>query len=454
MSERQSVKEKEFNYIDTSVWVSSPKNICGALSEDARADVVIIGGGYTGLNAALTLRREGVDVILLEMDYCGKGASGRNSGHLAASMGKDLPTLVKQVGLSRAREFMSFNDRSVQKVEETMSMYKIDCDYQPVGNITCGVHLRHHSTINHMAELANKLGVELHCFDKAEMKKRRLPEAFSIGALDPRGGHLDPGKYVMGLRRAALDAGVRIYENTRVVDINEAVAPALVTTERGSVRAEKVIVATNGYTPVTLGRLRGKIIPIRVSLFRTARLTQSQLKALGWIGREGIITAHKSIEHYRLTADNRILGGSKYAKYRYGSKLAEGYQPAVFASFTSLLRERFPEIPDVKIESFWGGWIGMTPDFLPLSFSNKRSNVFYGMGYNGHGIAHATYNGKLLADQVLGKRNMDVELLKRSMLVLPPEPLRWLAVNGLKWHYERIDQIIDADLRQRKHSSQ
>ncbi len=96
----------------------------------------------------------------------------------------------------------------------------------------------------------------------------------------------------------------------------------------------------------------------------------------------------------------------------------------------------------------------MTPDFLPLSFSNKRSNVFYGMGYNGHGIAHATYNGKLLADQVLGKRNMDVELLKRSMLVLPPEPLRWLAVNGLKWHYERIDQIIDADLRQRKHSSQ
>ncbi|MDZ4298313.1 MAG: FAD-binding oxidoreductase [Moraxellaceae bacterium] len=451
ISAAQSIEKKKFNYIDTSVWVTSPEDMCDALSEHVRADVVIIGGGYTGLNAALALREEGVDVILLEMDHCGKGASGRNSGHLAASMGKDLPALVKQVGINRAREFMSFNDRSVRKVEEILSKYEIDCDYQPVGNITCGIHLRHHNKIKHIAELANSLGVDLRFFGKEEMRERQLPKAFDIGVLDPRGGHLDPGKYVMGLRMAAIAAGVRIYENTRVVGINEATTPVVITTERGSVRAEKVIVATNGYTPVTLGLLKEKIIPIRVSLFRTARLTQQQLEALGWSGREGIITAHKSIEHYRLTSDNRILGGSKYAKYSYGSKLAEGYQPMVFSSFMNLLRERFPEIPDVKIESFWGGWIGMTPDFLPLSFSNSRSNVFYGMGYNGHGIAHATYNGQLLADQTLGKRNLDVELLKRRMLILPPEPLRWLAVNGLKWYYERVDQIVDTDLRQKKH---
>lgn len=113
------------------------------------------------------------------------------------------------------------------------------------------------------------------------------------------------------------------------------------------------------------------------------------------------------------------------------------------------MKERFSEVPDLRIEAFWGGWIGMTPDFLPLSFSNRKDNLYYGMGYNGHGIAHATSNGQMLADMVLGRPNEDVELFRRRMLPLPPEPLRWLAVNALKWHYERRDRVVDSELRLR-----
>lgn len=323
-------ESQAFNYFDTSVWVSTPADLCPPLQGDARADVVIVGGGYTGLNAALSLRAAGVDVVLLEMGFCGEGASGRNSGHLAATMGKDLPSLVKHVGSERAAGFMRFNDRCVHKVEEVFARCGIDCDYEPVGNITCGVHPRHYEPLQRTAALAQSLGVDARFLDEKQMHERGLPGGFRFGVLDSRGGHLNPGKYVMGLRSAALAAGVRIFENTCVTDINEQLAPVLVSTDSGSVRAEKVIVASNGYTPESLGRLKSKIMPIRVTLFRTSRLTPEQLARLGWSGREGIITAHAAIEHYRLTSDNRILGGSKFVKYRYGSKLATGYQPAIF----------------------------------------------------------------------------------------------------------------------------
>mgnify|MGYP000339073936 CR=1 FL=1 len=443
-------EEHKFNYTDSSVWVSLPENLCPALVGDIQADVVIVGGGFTGLHAALALREAGVDVVLLEMDFCGMGASGRNSGHLAPTMGKDLLSLVRHVGKERAAGFMRFNDRSVRNVEEAFARYGIDCDYEPAGNVICGLHPRHLGPLQRTAALAQSLGVDVSFLSEGEMRERGLPSAFRFGVLDPRGGHLNPGKYVMGLRRAALAAGVRIFENSPVTQIDESSAPVRVATERGSVQADKVIIATNGYTPVSLGRLKSKIMPIRVTLFRTARLNPEQLEALGWRGREGIITAHAAIEHYRPTPDGRILAGSKFVRYRYGSKLANGYQPAVFEGFTRLLKERFPEVPDLQIETFWGGWVGMTPDFLPLSFSNRRGNLFYGMGYNGHGIAHATTNGRMLADQVLGRPNEDVELFKRRMIPLPPEPLRWLAVNGLKWYYERMDQIVDDDLRLRR----
>lgn len=438
------------SYCDTSIWVSPPADFCSALEGDTRADVVIVGGGYTGLNAALALKEVGVDVVLLEMDFCGKGASGRNSGHLAATMGKDLPTLVRHVGRERAAGFMRFNDRCVRNVEETFENYGIDCDYEPVGNLLCGLHPRQLGLLQRTAALFESLGVEVSFLSEEQMRNRRLPKAFKFGVLDPRGGYLDPGKYVMGLRRAALAAGVRIYENTPVTRIDEAAAPVHVSTIAGTVRADKVIVATNGYTPASLGRLKTRVFPIRVSLFRSKRLTPEQLETLGWTGRQGLITAHSAIEHYRLTTDGRILGGSKFVRYRYGSKLADGYQPAVFAGFTQLLKDRFPELPDLQMETFWGGWIGMTPDFLPLSFSNRRRNLYYGMGYNGHGIAHATMNGRMLADQVLDRPNEDVELFKRRMLPLPPEPLRWLAVNGLKKYFERMDRVVDSDLRLRR----
>jgi gamma-glutamylputrescine oxidase len=439
-----------YTYLETSIWVQPPADLRPELNEHIQADVAIIGGGYTGLNAALALKDSGVDVVLLDMDFCGKGASGRNQGHLTPTIGKDLPTLVKYVGKERAGEFAKFADRAVRFTETTFKKYAIDCDYRAVGNIIAGMHLKHRAPLERVAELAGSLGMGVTFLSEDDMQRRRLPGVFRFGILEHCGGHLHPGKYVSALRQTAIKAGVRIYEGTRVDGIEESLSPVIIRTTKGSVRADKVVVATNAYTPTTLKFLKSRLVALRVTLFQTKKLTDAQRQAVGWDGGEGIYTAHESLESYRPSPDGRIIGGSKFVQYGYGGALVPGYQPKVFDQWGELLRERFAELPGLEIDTFWGGWIGMTLDFLPFSFANPSGNVFFGMGYNGHGIAQATLNGSMLADQVLGRPNENVELLKRRVFPLPPEPLRWLTVQGLKWYYDRLDKAIDADLRLRR----
>lgn len=436
-----------YDFRDVSVWVETPSDLQPALDGDSRADVVVIGGGLTGLSTALSLRAAGVDVAILEMDYCGRGASGRNAGHLTPTIGKDLPTLVRSVGRARAGALAAFADRAVRFTEGVFARYAIDCDYAPVGNIITGLHARHRAPLERAAELAASIGVEATFLDEAQMRRRGLPAAFRFGVLEGAGGHLHPGKYVMGLRRAALQAGVRIYERSPVDRLQVADRGVRAIVGRSAIGADKLVLATNAYTPSTLGMMASRVFPLRVTLFRTAPLSERQREALGWPGGEGVYTAHESLESYRMTADGRLLGGSKYVQYAYGSALADGHRPEVFRQYEGLLRERFPEAPDLRIETYWGGWIGMTLDFLPLSYADSRRRVFYGMGYNGHGVAQATYNGSLLADQVLGRANADVDLLRRRITPLPPEPLRWLVAQGLMRVFEGPDRRVDAELR-------
>ena len=169
------------------------------------------------------------------------------------------------------------------------------------------------------AEAATELGAHVRFLQRDELRERGVPPAVCCGVLEERGGHLDPGRYVLGLRTAALAAGVRLFEGTRVIEILDE-SPARVRCARGSVLANYVILATNAYTP-RLGWKKRSVAPLRVSLFETQPLREEELASLDWPGREGLYTSHEILESYRLTDRTTIVGGSKSVRYRFGSRL-------------------------------------------------------------------------------------------------------------------------------------
>ncbi|MDP6978976.1 MAG: FAD-binding oxidoreductase [Myxococcota bacterium] len=433
-------------FVEVSPWFNAAQEPEPALQQDIAADVVIIGGGYVGLSTALTLRAAGADVVILEQGVAGSGASGRNAGHLTPTIGKDLPTTLRLFGRKRAAALVRFADAAVEHTEQVIQDHEIDCRYEATGNIIAGLHPKHISTLEQAAETARSLGAAVRFLPEGEMRERGVPPAFLCGVLEERGGTLNPGLYVAGLRQAALRAGVRLFEETRVLGIDDG-ARVEARTEGGTVTANHAVIATNAYTE-QLGRRKGYVTPLRVSLFETEPLSQSDLDGLGWKGREGIYTAHEALENYRLTAHGTLSGGSKVVRYRYGSKLPPGRDPEAFDTIEQFFRERFPTLRDVRIVNFWGGWIGFTFDLLPqLGVEGTHQNVHFGVGFNGHGVAQATLVGSMIAERILGKEHPHAAALGRRLRRWPPEPLRWVAAELINRALALVDARTDRQVR-------
>ncbi|MGH7789491.1 MAG: NAD(P)/FAD-dependent oxidoreductase, partial [Candidatus Binatia bacterium] len=428
---------------EISPWMAGADEPTSPLGGEVEADVAVIGAGYAGLSAALELRAEGLSVAVLEARYAGFGASGRNAGHLTPTIGKDLPTLTRIFGRERVRGLVQLADTAIRYVEQRIAGLGIDCQYEPVGNVIAAVHPRQFAALDRAAQAAADFAVPGALLEPAAMRRRGLPSRFQRGFLEPHGGILHPGHYARGLRRAALAAGVALYEQTPVRRV-DAGPTATLLTDGGRVRARRVVVATNAYTP-QLGLLRWRVLPMYVQLFRTSPLSDAQLAAVDWHGREGIYTAHEMLESYRLTRDNRIVGGAKYVRYGYGGTVFAAPDTRLAAGLESVFRVRFPELGGLRVENHWGGPIALSLDFLPVIQPDRRhANMVYAVGYAGHGVAQASYAGRLVADLFLERDSPGAALWTRRRLPLPPEPLRWLTVRALTGLFGAIDRRVDA----------
>jgi glycine/D-amino acid oxidase-like deaminating enzyme len=392
------------------------------------------------------LRAQGTDVVVLEQGFAGSGASGRNAGHLTPTIGKDIPTLLRVFGQERARNLVRFADAAVDYTEHMIRNHAIDCEYEPNGNILAGLHPKHDSRLRKAAETAQSLGAHVQFLSPEEMRERGLPRTFRCGVLEERGGILHPGKYVMGLRAAALKAGVRLFEQSALTRLSPG-AKVVAATHGGTVTAGSAVLATNAYTKTTGWKPR-LVAPLRVSLFETEPLTERQLAALDWHGREGIYTAHEALESYRLTARRTIVGGSKLVRYAWDSELPPAHDPGAFIAIHLAFRERFPSLRDVSMARYWGGWIGLTLDFLPaIGSEGPNRNVFYGVGYAGHGVAQATLMGAMLAERVQGREHEWEVALRRTERSWPPEPLRWMGAKLLNGAVRAMDYWTDIQIR-------
>jgi gamma-glutamylputrescine oxidase len=437
-------------YEEISPWLRAPADRQPALEADLDADVVVVGGGYTGLSTALCLRAQGADVVLIESEFAGAGASGRNAGHLTPTIGKDLPSLLRAFGRERAAALVRFADAAVEYTEETIRKHAIDCEYEASGNLLGGLLQRDAPRLEQTAATARGLGAQVRFLSDADLRERGVPDAFRCGVLEERGGTLHPGRYVLGLRRATLESGVRLFEDTALEKLAPGPRP-VVRTARGSITADSAVLATNAYTARAGFRPR-LVAPLRVSLFETEPLGDEQLARLGWPGREGVYTRHEVLESYRLTPRRTLVGGSRVVRYGFGNSLAPGYDPGAFHTIETAFRERFPALADAAIAHFWGGWIGLTLDFLP-ALGRCDGNVFYGLGYAGHGVAQATLMGAILAERVQGREHAWESALRRRVLAWPPEPLRWAAAKLLTTALYALDRRTDRRIRAERERS-
>lgn len=419
-------------------WLEQPEDLQPPLKGNVSADVIVVGAGFAGLSTALELTALGAKVVVLEQEFAGFGASGRNAGYLVGGQGMKFDLFVKRIGHEKARDIVKFYDDGVSYVERRLKELGIDCDYNASGTIRAGVHPSQEKMIRQSMQLGLELGSPAQFLDNAAMRARGIPPAFLFGCHFPTGGTLNPGKYVLGLRRAAIQAGVRLYERTPLLSYSE--GPVVTChTAQGSASARHVVFATNAYTP-QLGLLRNKVMPIKVSAIETEPLSAAQLESLGWPNREGITTSHLAMESHRLTAHNTLVLSTKRISYVYGSKTPNEPDGAAYRSLAEGLDARFPSLHGLRIAHCWSGYISFAFDALPVvGESGPQQNILYTAGCSGHGVGTQSYIGRLLAERISGIEHPSLAALRHTTPSLLPEPLQWCAMTLALGAANRLD---------------
>ncbi len=363
------------------------------LGEERRADVCVIGGGLTGVCAALHLAERGFDVVLLEAQRIGFGASGRNGGQVGSGLREDVLDLERSLGRDHSRMLWNLAEEAKAIIAERMALHAIECDYKP-GNLLAVTKARYIARLEAEAEhLALHYDYDSYrMLGKEEMRSAVASDAYCAGRLDTGGGHLHPLNYLLGLADAARDAGACVYERSPVTKIDWR-SPALVRSARGSVRADHVLVCTNAYVDALVPGLSERMLPIVNHVAATAPLGEA--RARGLIANDVCVHSTKFVvDYYRCSADNRLLfgGGETYRLQELGD--VKGF-------VRKYMLRVFPQLRDVDIDFAWSGRVAITMSRLP-DFGRLHDNGYYAQGFSGHGVALSQLAGRLLAEAVAG----------------------------------------------------
>jgi gamma-glutamylputrescine oxidase len=364
-----------------------------ALAESLRADVCVIGGGFTGLSAAVNLAEQGFDVVLLEAERIGFGASGRNGGLIGSGQRKDVLEMEQQFGLRRSREFWAFAEAAKDEIRDRVTRHDIACDLQ-YGQLE-GVHKQ--SYVGMAAEIADALAER---YDYPHARATGREETRSLvatndyleGLFDEQAMTMHPLNYALGLAAAARQLGVRIFENSRVLGYTRT-DPATVTTATGSVAASFIVLACNGYLDKLEPRVAGKIMPINNFMIATEPLGAERAKQL-IAGRFGVHDTRFVVNYYRLGDDQRLLFGG-------GENYRRGFPNNITAFVRPCMLRLFPQLEDVRIDYSWGGTLSVTVNRLP-HVGRLSPNLFFAQGYSGHGVSTANFAGKIIAEAIAG----------------------------------------------------
>lgn len=363
------------------------------LKGQTRADVCVIGGGYTGLSAALHLAEAGRDVVLLDAHRVGFGASGRNGGQLGSGQRMEQDGLEKLVGRDDAAKLWELAEDAKDLVKSLVAKHKIDCHLKPGIAHACFSAREVAEEHEYAAHLQTRYGYdEIAPLDHDQLQAICPSPAYVGGTLDMGAGHLHPLSYALGLARAAAAAGVRIHEKSEVHDIRPG-NKAVVRTNHGQIEADHVILGCNGYLGGLDRKVAARVMPINNFIAATEPLGDEAARVLA---RDVAVADTKFvINYFRLSHDKRLLfGGGESYGYRFPTDIA--------ATVRKPMEQIFPHLRDVRIDYTWGGTLGITMKRMPY-LARLAPNILTASGYSGHGVGTATHAGWLMAQAIAGE---------------------------------------------------
>ncbi|MEP6068342.1 MAG: FAD-binding oxidoreductase [Paracoccaceae bacterium] len=375
-------------YADTVAHLPTFDMLKGA----ARADVCIVGAGYTGLSAALSLAKAGRKVIVLDAQRVGFGASGRNGGQLGSGQRVEQPKLEKMLGHDTARHLWTLGEEAKSHVKGLIADNNIACHLKPgiawAAESAAATDELHH----YAAHMAQHYGYDIEAFDSAGFDEICPSPAYHGGVLDKGAAHLHPLAFALGLARAAHEAGAAIYEGSAVHDIQHG-SKITVRTDAGHVEADHLILACNGYLGGLNRRVAARVMPINNFIAATEPLGDDAIRVLK---RDIAVSDDRFVVNYfRLSHDKRLLFGGGES---YGYKFSKDISVVVRKPMTEI----FPHLKDIRIDYAWGGTLAITMKRLPY-LARLAPNVLSASGYSGHGLGTATHAGHLMARAIEGQ---------------------------------------------------
>lgn len=425
----------EFRTANTgSYWGSRPAQLRPALSRTVYADVAIVGAGYTGLWTAYYLleRDPSLRVSIVEAEYAGFGASGRNGGWCSALFPVSLATLAREHGRDAAIAQYRAMQGSVSEIGRVVAAEEIDCDWALGGTI---VLARSQPQLRRAeAEFAQSarfdFGVEdVALLDGAQARDHVHATGVVGGLYTPHCAAVHPRKLVRSLADVVAERGVNLFEGSRAVSVE----PGLVRTRGASVRADVVVRATEGYTATLAGHQR-ELAPVYSLMIATEPLPPSVWREIGLDRRQTFADERHLIIYGQRTADGRLVFGGRGAPYHFGSRIDPAYDqvPTVFAGLRRSLVELFPVLADTTITHAWGGPLGVARDWHASVGLDLDTGMGWAGGYVGDGVSTTNLAGRTLADLITGTESVLTRLpwVGHRSRRWEPEPLRWLGANA------------------------
>lgn len=401
----------------TSYWVDTAPAFTDATAGPVEGtyDVAIVGGGFTGLEAARTLARAGARVVVLEAGRIGSGASGRNGGHLNNGLAHSYLAAKSHLGAERAAALYRAFDAAVDHIEQTVAEERIDCNFKRVGKLKLASKPAHYDGLARNFEaLHREVDPDTAMLDKAALAGEVRSEAFHGAMLSRKSAVMHMGRYVAGLAGAAARHGATIFEDAAVTARRREGQLHVLETARGAVRAREVLVATGAYTSGPFSWFRRRIVAVGSFIVATRPLSKAEI-ASAIVRERTFVTSLNIGNYFRLTPDDRLIFGGRARFSAVSDQRSDAKSGDILRESLSRL---FPQLATVPLDYCWGGLVDMTQDRYPRA-GRTEDGLWYAMGYSGHGAQMSNYMGRVLAEAILGREDRN-----------PVKGLDWPAVPG------------------------